>query len=77
MKNNRELTPETLLIDTYKHIDAARNQVEQLIDLIGSRQAFVHHPLPDDVQQLVEISLRLPPEKRKILQRFIESLVQE
>lgn len=73
MKNKVECTPEKLLIDTYKHIDIARSQIDQLINLIGSQQIFIHH-LPEDIRQLVELSLQLSPEKRKILRLFLESL---
>lgn len=73
MKNKSPYTPEKLLIDTYKHIDQARNKLDQFIDSIGSKPLFVHH-LPEDVQLLMKIALRLPPEKRKILRKFLESL---
>lgn len=74
MKNKLDRTPEELLIDTYKHIDSARTQIDHIINLIGSRhQSFIHH-LPDDIRQLVELTLQLPPEKREIVRRFIESL---
>lgn len=73
MKNNQSSTPEKLLIDTYKHIDQARNKLDQYIDSIGSQPLFVHH-LPEDVQLLMKIALNLPPEKRKILRKFLESL---
>ena len=73
MKNKNSPTPEKLLIETYKHIDQARNKLDQYIDSIGSKPLFVHH-LPDDVQLLIKIALQLPPEKRKVLRRFLESL---
>lgn len=66
-------TPEKLLIDMYQHIDQARNKLDQFINSIGSKPIFVHH-LPDDVQLLIKITLQLPPEKRKVLRKFIESL---
>lgn len=73
MKNSDHQTPEKLLIDTYKHIDQARNKLDQFINYIGSHQIFIHH-LPQDIQKLVEISLKLSPEKRRILHLFLESL---
>lgn len=73
MKNRGYETPEKLLIDTYKHIDEARNKMDQFINYIGSQQIFIHH-LPDDIRKLVEMTRKLSPEKRRILQLFLESL---
>lgn len=73
MRNKENHTPEKLLIDTYKHIDQARNKMDQLINYIGSRQTLIHH-LPDDVYQLVNLAMNLPPEKRQVLRLFLESL---
>jgi hypothetical protein len=73
MKHSNNYTPETILIDTYKHLNLAQNQLDQFINLIGSRQLLIHH-LPDDIRQLVEMTLQLSPEKRKVLRLFLESL---
>lgn len=73
MKNKAENTPEKLLIDTYKHIDKARTQVDQLIDLIGSKKIFIHH-LPEDIQQIIHLSLQLSQEKRALLLSFLKNL---
>lgn len=73
MKNKSTLPPEKLLIDTYKHIDQARNKLEQFINHMGAQHSSIHQ-LPDDIHQLIEMTLKLPPEKRKILRLFLESL---
>lgn len=73
MRNNTKHTPEKLLIDTYKHIEQARTNVDQLIDLIGSEKMFIHH-LPEDIQEIIHLSLQLSQEKRALVHSFLKTL---
>ncbi|MBN2908709.1 hypothetical protein JQC72_04135 [Polycladomyces sp. WAk] len=62
-----------LLIQAYKHIDEARNLLEEVINQMGQHQIAMSS-LPEDIQHLVHVALQLSPEQRKTLQRFLESL---
>ncbi|SHE69652.1 hypothetical protein SAMN05444392_102413 [Seinonella peptonophila] len=73
MKNKDSRSFEMLLIETYRHIDHSQNLLEQLIDHIGHSPQLISH-LPDDIQELVNIALKLDIEQRKALRLFLQSL---
>jgi hypothetical protein len=68
------LSTEKLLIQIYKHINDSRDLTEQLINQLGQQKHQFAQPLPNDIQNLIQIALELSPEQRKTLQLFIESL---
>ncbi|MGD9678558.1 MAG: hypothetical protein AB7V16_09480 [Vulcanibacillus sp.] len=62
------------LIQVYKTLDESKLMLEEMIDNIGHEHINYLKSLPADIQNLVEITLRLTPEQRTSLMRFIESL---
>lgn len=64
------------LIQLYKKLDEAKLIIEDIINEIGSDNPKILQTIPEDIQQLIDISLELTPEQRKSLMRFIESLKQ-
>lgn len=62
------------LIQVYKTLDESKLMLEDMIDKIGHEHINYLKSLPPDIQNLVEITLRLTPEQRTSLMRFIESL---
>ncbi len=62
------------LIQVYKSLDESKLLLEDIIDKIGHEHSNYLISLPLDIQNLVEISLKLTPEQRTFLMRFIESL---
>lgn len=65
------------LIHIYKSIDESKMILEDVINQVGLEHAKNPQPLPQDIQQLIEMAMELTPEQRKSLMRFIESLKQE
>ena len=66
-------SPEKLLIQIYKHLTESRVLTEKLIDYLGNHQ-YLSIKLPKDIEQLIQVALKLSPEKRKKLLLYLESL---
>lgn len=62
------------LIEVYKSLDESKLLLEDIIDKIGHEHSSYLKSLPPDIQNLVDISLRLTEEQRSSLMKFIESL---
>ena len=62
------------LIQLYKTLDESKLLLEEVINQIGVEYKKNIESLPQDIQNLIELSLQLTPEQRKALMRFIESL---
>lgn len=65
------------LIQLYKTLDESKLLLEDVIDSIGQDYSNYYKTLPTDIQDLVEIALKLTPEQRSSLMRFIESIKAE
>jgi hypothetical protein len=65
------------LIELYKTLDESKVLVEDIINKIGQEHYNSLAALPPDVQKIVETTLKLTPEQRATLMRFIESLQSE
>ncbi|GEM_PF-3768200 len=62
------------LIELYKTLDESKIMLEDIIDKIGQEHYSSLSSLPPDIQQMVELTLKLSTEQRASLLRFIESL---
>ncbi len=62
------------LIEVYKSLDESKLLLEDIIDRIGQEHSSYLKSLPPDIQNLVDTTLKLTPEQRSSLMKFIESL---
>lgn len=68
------VSPEKKLIDAFKKLDDVKDLLEKVINELGEQKQNELDQLPEDVQRLVGVAVKLRPEQRKHLMLFLDSL---